>query len=147
MRPEEWFLANFPELHFSWYLGALCPVLLCMHINSFLFTLSCTYYTCYVCHEIYALKLTFYHCHDDGGEEKCKFKRDSRRLQSHRDLTYWTNCCILHYVWQEKKSDTRFQAAYCDQNQCFLKFFLHVFSKKNHQKISLSALRQTMRLP
>ena len=31
---------------------------------------------CYVCHEIYALKVTFYHCHDD--EEKCKFKRDLR---------------------------------------------------------------------
>ena len=60
---------------------------------------------CYVCHEIYALKVTFYHCHDD--EEKCKFKRDLRLTESQRfDLLNQ----LLYSTWSlaRKKLDTHF---------------------------------------
>ena len=51
---------------------------------------------CYVCHEIYALKVTFYHCHDD--EEKCKFKRDLRLTESQRFDLLNQLLYILHGV-------------------------------------------------
>ena len=119
--------SQLPQITLFSYLRTLCPVLLCMHINSFLFTLSCTYHMCYVCHEIYALKVTFYHCHDD--EEKCKFKRDLRLTE------IWPiEPTVVFYMEFSKKKvrHTFLKATYYGQIQCVLKYPLGLIALFSH---------------